>query len=350
MMKYSIKIILINLLIALLFVTLIELIFGYWFDKDNFGPYLREHRLKKNPVVLNYGNETYNFIYKRNYHAFRGNEIDPSKIKAVIVGGSTTEERYKPHKLTITGNLNSLLKDRNYDFEIINAGILGQSTIGHIYNFKYWFPKLKGFSPKLYIFYIGINDLVLDEEKFINNNFGDIKSIKKLEAFFDNLKNRSFFVERITILKQKYYLTDKKMKYDHNYFHGKDISNYKYINYEKALEIHDINYLKSKYQKKIKNYLHRIESLNKHAINKSALPIFINQVMYDGLKNEILFIINYSLIEYCKKKKIACIDLAMKFDGKLEYWFDEIHTTGLGSKIIANTIIDELVEIIDNET
>ena len=63
-MKYSIKIILINLLIALLFVTLIELIFGYWFDKDNFGPYLREHRLKKNPVVLNYGNETYDFIIK----------------------------------------------------------------------------------------------------------------------------------------------------------------------------------------------------------------------------------------------------------------------------------------------
>ena len=48
-------------------------------------------------------------------------EIDPSKIKAVIIGGSTTEERYKPHKLTIIGNLNSLLKERNYDFEIINA-------------------------------------------------------------------------------------------------------------------------------------------------------------------------------------------------------------------------------------
>ena len=55
---------------------------------------------------------------------------------------------------TITGNLNALLKERDYNFEIINAGILGQSTIGHIYNFKYWFPKLKGFSPKLYIFYI----------------------------------------------------------------------------------------------------------------------------------------------------------------------------------------------------
>ena len=54
--------------------------------------------------------------------------------------------------------------------------------------------------------------------------------------------------------------------------------------------------------------------------------------------------------KYCKKKKIACIDLAMKFDGKLEYWFDEIHTTVLCSKIIANTVIDELVEIIDNET
>ena len=50
-----------------------------------------------------------------------------------------------------------------------------------------------------------------------------------------------------------------------------------------------------------------------------------------------------------QKKKLYCIDLAKKLDGKLEYWFDSVHTTELGSKIIARTIIDELVSIIEKE-
>ena len=70
--------------------------------------------------------------------------------------------------------------------------------------------------------------------------------------FFDNIKSRSFFADKLRILKQKYYLTSKKIKHDHDYFYGEDgtknkiINNYEYINYEKALEIHDIEYLKSK--------------------------------------------------------------------------------------------------------
>src|SRR5262249_8254110 len=40
---------------------------------------------------------------------------------------------------------------------IANAGVDGQSTIGHLWNFKYWFPKLST-QPKAYLFYIGIND------------------------------------------------------------------------------------------------------------------------------------------------------------------------------------------------
>ena len=34
---------------------------------------------------------------------------------------------------------------KGYDFKITNAGIEGQSTVGHIYNFRHWFPKLKDF-------------------------------------------------------------------------------------------------------------------------------------------------------------------------------------------------------------
>ena len=146
------KIILINFSVFLISILIIEIFFGNWFSAYSLGPYMREHRMKKNPIVYSFNGIQHNYIYKRNYHGFRGEEIDPSQIDAVIIGGSTTDERNKPYEFTITGNLNFLLKKNGYNFKITNAGIEGQSTYGHIHNFKNWFPKLENFSPKLYIF------------------------------------------------------------------------------------------------------------------------------------------------------------------------------------------------------
>ena len=346
----KIKIVLVNFLVFLVSILIIEVFFGHWFAEHNFGPYMREHRLKKNPVVLSYNNIKYDYIYKRNYHGFRGDEIDPSLIKAVIIGGSTTDERYKPEKLTITNNLNSLLKKKGYNFKITNAGIEGQTTVGHIYNFKNWFPRLKNFSPKLYIFYIGINDYPFepdqDEYDIYGGGYGHIKNPEAIEVFLDNFKSNSFFYDKLRILKQKYYLTSRTEKYDHNFFDSKKLQDYEYINYNKALELHDIKKLKIKHKKIISKYLNRVKILNNYVTKKNSTAVFINQVMFDGLKNEKLFILNYSLIEYCKDANIHCIDLAIKLDGKINYWFDRNHTTGLGSKIIAETVINDLIKII----
>ena len=126
MLKKSLtKIIFVNFLVFLISILIIEIFFGNWFSDYSFGPYMREHRMKKNPIVYSFNGIQHNYIYKRNYHGFRGEEIDPSQIEAVIIGGSTTDERYKPHELTITSNLNFLLKKNGYNFEITNAGIEG---------------------------------------------------------------------------------------------------------------------------------------------------------------------------------------------------------------------------------
>ena len=174
-----------NWLIGPLFcILIVEIFFGYWFSDYNLGPYMREHRLKKNPVVLTYKSVKYDYIYKRNYHGFRGEEIDPSLIDAVIIGGSTIDERYKPSEFTITGNLNVLLKNKGYNFKITNAGIEGQSTYGHIYNFEHWFPKLKNFSPKLYIFYVGGSDYGgLNKVKEAQIDLGADGHVKNPEKF-----------------------------------------------------------------------------------------------------------------------------------------------------------------------
>ena len=99
-------------------------------------------------------------------------------------------------------------------------------------------------------------------------------------------------------------------------------------------------------KKLISNYLNNVEILSNYATKNNATPVFITQVRYDGLKAGVLFILNYSLIEYCEKKNINCIDLGKKLNGKLRYWNDPVHSSILGSKIIAETIVDDLVKII----
>ena len=91
------------------------------------------------------------------------------------------------------------------------------------------------------------------------------------ESHIDNLKSRSFFYDKMRILKQKYYLSDSNvMKYDFS-LNESEITNYNYINYNKALGIHDVQYLKSKYKEKVSNYLKRIEILNKLFLNLYSL-------------------------------------------------------------------------------
>ena len=58
------KIILLNSIVVIFFLILIEIFFGYWFDKDNFGPYMREHRMKNQQNIWEYKNEIIKYNYK----------------------------------------------------------------------------------------------------------------------------------------------------------------------------------------------------------------------------------------------------------------------------------------------
>ena len=207
------KIIIINILIFFVFILLIEVIFGYWFDKDNLGPYVREHRLRKVNYEVTYEGTQYSFTYERNYYGFRGKDVPLDNIKGVIVGGSTTDERYKPEEFTITELINSYLKNKNINFKLYNAGIEGQSTRGHAVNIDYWFKKLPNFKPNFIFYYIGINDQwVTSDVPAIRD--GKILSLDKKEVFFDNLKSRSVTYDLLRKAKHIFYSSDKRLLYD----------------------------------------------------------------------------------------------------------------------------------------
>jgi len=345
MIKF-LRIIIINIFIGLILSFSLELVFGYWFDKDNLGPYVREYRMRKNTYDVVFDKKRYVFEYKRNYYGFRGKEIPLDQISAVLVGGSTTDERYKPEEFTITEVVNKEISKEISNIKIFNAGIEGQSTRGHLANLKYWFPKLKNFKPKYLIYYIGINDQAL---KGSEEDTGDGVVIDTgYQRVWDNIKTRSIFYDLARRTKHKFYTSEKKILYDFD--KGvqlfKEKQNIQFLNYndfikkkgnENALKFHDPI---------IKNYLLRVDKLYEETIKFGSIPIFINQVDSTGFENKLLSSMNIYLIKHCKKNKYLCIDLAKEINANQDYWWDGLHTTPKGSAAVGAIIAPKLIEIL----
>lgn len=96
-------------------------------------------------------------------HGFRNYFGKPKDIDIIVVGGSTTLERNIKDGHTWVDQLGEGLSlQLGKNLTVVNAGVDGQSTIGHIANFEAWFSSLKDFAPRYYIYYVGINDIQVD--------------------------------------------------------------------------------------------------------------------------------------------------------------------------------------------
>jgi lysophospholipase L1-like esterase len=336
------KIVLLNLSIVIFFIAILELFFGYWFDKNNFGPYMREHRMKKQNIVWKYKDELVEYNYQRNYYGFRAEDMDPSKIDAIILGGSVIDERYKPHQYTITGYLNENLKKNSANIKIINAGVEGQSTKGIISGFENWLFKIKKFKPKFILIYTGINDQTVGTDNVLKlETDGHLLNPDKFEVFKDNFKSRSIIYDKLRIFKYKFLSSKKNFVRYNGKIDDSYKNNFNFISYNKA----NISVILDKNKKN--SYLKRIDIIYKYSRKLGAEPIFITNITASGYSKNI-FLLNKSLIEHCKLKKYLCIDLAKKIDGKVEYWYDGVHTTKEGSKVIADLVTPELLNFFKN--
>ena len=146
-----IKILFINCIIFFSLIFIFEIFFGYWFKENNFGFIMRFERQKQILYETIHDEKKYRFFYKRNFYGFRGEEVDPKNIKIVFLGGSTGNQRVTPENLTIVGLLNTKLNIDGYNFKIHNGSTDGKSTKGYANDFKYWFPKIPNFNPKIII-------------------------------------------------------------------------------------------------------------------------------------------------------------------------------------------------------
>lgn len=339
---YYKKIIFINLLIFFFLILLFEVFFGHWLKKESFGIYMQKHRNKnENYVVFNKSHKEL-INYKRNFYGFRGDEIkDLSKIKIVFVGGSTGNEKFLNERDTIVGRLNYLLSKNNYKFKIYNASIDGKTTQGYINDFKFWFPKLNNFNPKVFIFYTGINDSILNQPL----KHDELHSNKRILQIRDYIENNSITLELLKKIRNKYFITTK-LEYDLT----KDISqlydkNYSYFNYSNAIKIYNLDNLKNNNSNLKLRFEKRLNDLLPYLNNYNSIPIFITQVHYNGLSDEKLFLLNELLKEFCKKNNFYIVKLDEIYNANIGDFYDPVHTTSQGSYKISKIIFNELLKI-----
>ncbi len=348
------KIIILNFLIFITLIFLIEVIFGYWFDENNYGVLMRKHRLQQSTYEVKFKDVKYKHIYKRNFHGFRGEEVDPKNQKIIFIGGSTSNQRYTPENLTIVGRINKELEDRNIKHKIYNASMDGKSTFGIINDFKFWFPKLDNFSPKLFIFYIGLND------KFYRGNcqIGGKFDQNDCQLSFD-LKNR--IIDYIKNNSITYYLVKKAR---HNFFDNKVeirygffgygaantlYKNFQYIDYEKAKKYHysikktdEQNFVEKELEKRLKKISEYVKKYNAEAI-------YITQIQHDGLNNKHLFYANEIIKKFCRENGYDLIPLdEIAYMSKGDF-YDPWHTTLVGTEkttdYLSPLIISKIEEI-----
>jgi len=128
----ALKIAFVNLLVLLIGLLIIELIFGSWFQNSHALYQFTKPRnialVNKNPL----GGQPEFIRYTRDENGFRGLDAPLDKIDIITVGGSTTDQRYLDDGQIYEQELKKLFAAEGRRLVVANAGIDGQSTMGHV--------------------------------------------------------------------------------------------------------------------------------------------------------------------------------------------------------------------------
>ena len=333
------KIIFYNLSFIFLGLILIELVFGNWFFGPKFSSLIIKRNITKVWTPTHYESD-HKAMYKKDKYGLRGDYKNTSNIKILTVGGSTTDERWIDENLTWSYLLQKKLESNNSNNKVANAGVDGQSTVGHLKNFQVWFNQIPNLKPEFFIYYIGINDSVLllkalDKYKYKTKyNEADVLQNEKLfERNSKYLKNHSVFY-KIFKLYEGYAVAKK---YGAIHF----TSSWENRPKSKPIKINSEDKIAVQF---LIDYKKRLKKINEETIKYGSKRILVTQKLYkDHSLSDALNLINSATKNFCIENKIICLPLDEKinFDFEKEF-YDLLHTRPSGNLKIAEFISQEI--------
>jgi lysophospholipase L1-like esterase len=348
------KIVVVNLLVLVAGVVAIELCFGVWFGSW-YDPRLRvirdvEYRIDVRSLYGASGP----VIYRRDQWGLRGNFDDPRRVDIVTIGGSTTDQRFLTEGATWQDRLAQRLETMGHPVAIANAGIDGQSTVGHIASLKGWLFRIPRLHPQLVLVYAGINDVLL-----------------QYKIDYDGVEASGFiprsvqYVDHRSAILALYRTVDGMIAAAQGHVVHRPIKLAELdINWVPTGDLKD---LRDDYAKRLDAYEARLETLGRLIRAWGAVPIFITQPRADRqlmpggaimlmIRNDwmdpetrVLGLFNERTLSFCRRAGDLCIDLAGELALGLDDFYDFSHNNPAGAARIgdylAPKIFDQLAVI-----
>jgi len=296
-------------------------------------------------------------VHTKNDLGFRG--VDKPKdldnyISIIAVGGSTTECYYLNDGKDWVNIVGDELKTNYDNIWINNAGLDGHSTFGHQILLE---DYLININPKIILFLTGCNDVLREDlNQFDKDKLqGESNSIKIW------LKENSEIIDLMVNIKRV--LDSKKRNLSH-----RELS----LEYSSHIEVNkkEIDLELKKHLKYLLAYRNRLEKLALTCINNGITAVFITQPTLVGIgsdpitgidletieinKNmngktywETLELYNDVMREISNNKNLLLIDLARELPKNSKYYYDGIHFTNEGSKMVGKIVAKKLETALD---
>jgi len=331
---------------------IIEIIFGSWLFGTSYGNFLIPRNVVRTFDTTDLYASGGTIHYSRDKHGLRGEYNKLADIDFLTIGGSTTNLLYIDDDKTWQEELRRNFLGGGKQVTVVNAGVDGHSTFGHIATFDKWFPLIPTLKSKYVIAYIGINDRGLKDE----NKYDTMQAP-------DPLKRARYYILNHSAL---YYLfrTVRGMLRAKNakLIHG--ASSYHTVEWVESFEQGASFVIPNSYVDMLDKYRARVRFLIKKITAFGAVPVLVTQPIAsyrfkDGkvllpknkngepMPNGYIGIMSYNAatMEECVEAKAICLDLASEVTFEIMDFYDSIHMTPEGNKKVGNFLYKKLQDI-----
>ena len=336
----------VNLLLLVVLLIPLELWFGRWFAGPGavsmFDATPGRVEVRSSPLYPA-GNTITN---SRDRYGFRGGSADPARIDVLVLGGSTTAERYIDDRDIWTALLEGLLRQSDCPITIANAGVDGYSTVGHIASFAGWFDRVPGLKPRFMLVYLGINDAAVNPRAAW---YEDSVRYKSRWRQFEHYVAARSALRRLYVSLRGYWQA-RRNQLVHDEVPITPGSAWEAASLPPDFE-RTIN-------EKAQAYRARLRRLTELIRGFGARPIYITQKRMDGrlvkgewqqidgsdgaLNTATVMAINQVTLAFCRETGEVCIDLAEKIEFAPSEFADALHTNPAGSAHIGRLLAREL--------
>jgi lysophospholipase L1-like esterase len=356
------RVIAVNTLLLLVGLAGVELAFGSWLARTPALYHFSQPRnvsLRFESVLPGQPKE---IVYTRDRYGLRGTYRALDGIFVLTVGGSTTDQRYVADGLTFQDRLAALFAGAGKPADIVNAGVDGQSTFGHLAAFDDWLERIPELKPRFVLFYVGIND-------FYNLGAREGVDRVKREGRF-HLRELVEEKSALVALARAVQSLAQPAAIAHGMGEGVDNPARWPVTHARRLD----NPWSPEVDQSLKRLVARIGELAQRTRGIGAEPIFVTQRsvfwrkqggrivgVYDWTPDqhspalaklgEMTGVDRYHLerlqadtiLTACRAAKGVCIDLAgeLDFDVGADF-YDAFHTTPAGAERIARYLFDKL--------